>query len=237
MRRGPSPSPRSSCYSSEPPARRSCSYITFPRSENRGEPSKRARPTKPCSSICSFVSLTDRAFHLQLDQAVQLDGVLEWKLLGYRLDKAVHDHRDGLLLREPTAHEIEELVLSDFGDRGLVLGVDLLLLYLDVRIRVRPRVLVQQECVALDPALGVVAAFVHLQKPAIRAPSRPLGDGLGGDEAGGIRRGVDDLAARVLMLPVAGVGDGEDLTSRALAYEIHRRVLHGQLGTQVAVHP
>src|SRR5918996_876433 len=120
MRRGPSPSPRSSCYSSEPPARRSCSYITFPRSENRGEPSKRARPTKPCSSICSFVSLTDRAFHLQLDQAVQLDG---------------------LLLGEPTTHEIEELVLSDFGDRGLVLGVDLLLLYLDVRIRVRPRVL------------------------------------------------------------------------------------------------
>src|SRR5918994_4206808 len=152
MRRGPSPSPRSSCYPSEPQARRSRSCITFPRSENRGEPSKRARPTNPCSSICSFDPLTDRAFHLQLDQAVQFDGVLQWKLLRNGLDKAVDDHRDGLLLGEPAAHEVEELVLPDLGDGCLVLGVDLLLLDLDVRIRVRPRVLIQQERVALDPA-------------------------------------------------------------------------------------
>src|SRR5919112_4945015 len=153
MRRGPSPSPRSSCYSSEPQARRSRSFITFPRSENRGEPSKRARPTKSCSSICSFDPLTDRAFHLQLDQAVQLDGVLQRKLLRNGLDKAVDDHSDGLLLGESAAHEVEELVLPDLRDCGLVLGVDLLLLDLDVRICVRPRVLVQQERVALDPAL------------------------------------------------------------------------------------
>src|ERR687890_567323 len=143
MRRGPPPSPRSSCYPSGPQARRSRSCITFPRSENRGEPSKGARPTKPCSSICSFDSLTDRAFHLQLDQAVQLDGVLERKLLGYRLDKAVDDHRNGLLLKEPAARGGKELVLPHLGDRCLVLGVDLLLLDLDVRIRVRPRVLIQ----------------------------------------------------------------------------------------------
>src|SRR5918995_76551 len=207
MRREPSPSPRSSCYSSEPPARRSRSCITFPRSENRGEPSKRARPTKPCSWICSFDSLADRAFHLQLYQAVQLDGVLQRKPLGYWLDEAVDDHRN-----------------------CLVLGVDLLLLDLDVRIRVRPRVLIQKQSVALDPALGVVAALVNLQKPAVRAPARPLGDGLGGDEARGVRRGVDDLAPRVLVLSVAGVGDGEDLTACALADQIHRRVLHSKLG-------
>src|SRR5918994_6713650 len=235
MRRGPSPSPRSSCYSSEPPARRSRSCITFPRSENRGEPSKRARPTKPCSWICSFDSLADRAFHLQLDQAVQLDGVLQRKLLGYWLDEAVDDHRNGLLLGEPAALEVEELVLPDLRDRCLVLGVDLLLLDLDVRIRVRSRVLVQQERVALDPALGVVAALMNLQEPAVRAPASPLGDRLGGDEARGVRRGVDDLAPRILVLPVARVGYGEDLTARALADQIHRWVLHGQLGAQVAV--
>src|ERR671920_17935 len=133
--------------------------------------------------------------------------------------------------------EVEELVFADLGDGGLVLGVDLLLLDLDVRIRVRPRVLVQQERVALDPALGVVAALVNLQKPAVRAPARPLGDRLGGDEARGVRRGVDDLAPRILVLPVARVGYGEDLTARALADQIHRWVLHGQLGAQVAVNP
>src|ERR671911_3037831 len=113
MRRGPSPSPRSSCYPSEPQARRSRSCITFPRSENRGEPSKRARPTKPCSSICSFDPLADRAFHLQLDQAVQLDGVLQRKLLRDGLDKAVDDHRYGFLFGESAAHEVEELVFTD----------------------------------------------------------------------------------------------------------------------------
>src|ERR671912_2150273 len=144
MRRGPSPSPHSSCYPSEPQARRSRSCITFPRSENRGEPSKRARPTKPCSSICSFDPLTDRAFHLQLDQAVQLDGVLQRKLLRDGLDEAVDDHRDGLLLGEPAALEVEELVFPDLGDGSLVLGVDLLLLDLDVRISIRSGILVEE---------------------------------------------------------------------------------------------
>src|SRR5215208_1782477 len=237
MRRGPSPSPRSSCYSSEPQARRSRSCITFSRSENRCEPSKRARPTKPCSSICSVVSLADRAFHLQLDQAVQLDGVLKRKLLGYRLDKAVDDHRDGLFLGEPAAHQVEELVLTDLRDGSFVLGVDLLLLDLDVRISICPGFLVKEQRVALDPALGVDRAFVHLQEHAVRATARPLGDGFGGDEAGSVRRGMDDLAAGVLVLSVAGVGHGENLTPRALAHKVDRRVLHREPGTEVAVDP
>src|SRR5215208_416447 len=237
MRRGPSPSPRSSCYSSEPQARRSRSCITFSRSENRCEPSKRARPTKPCSSICSVVSLADRAFHLQLDQAVQLDGVLKRKLLGYRLDKAVDDHRDGLFLGKPAAHQVEELVLTDLRDGSFVLGVDLLLLDLDVRISICPGFLVKEQRVALDPALGVDRAFVHLQEPAVRATARPLGDGFGGDEAGSVRRGMDDLAAGVLVLSVAGVGHGENLTPRALAHKVDRRVLHREPGTEVAVDP
>src|SRR3712207_7519718 len=48
---------------------------------------------------------------------------------------------------------------------------------------------------------------------------------------------MDDLAARVLVLAVAGVGDGEDLAPRALARQVDRRVLHGELGAEVAVHP
>src|SRR5919112_6857154 len=154
MRRGPSPSPRSSCYPSKPRALPSAYDLPLI-SKNRGGLHRETAPAKPCSSICSFGSLADRAFHLQLDQAVQLDGVLQRELLGYRLDKAVDDHRDGLLLGEPAAHKVEELVLADLGDGCLVLGVDLFLLDLDVRIGVCPRVLVEEQRVALDPALGV----------------------------------------------------------------------------------
>src|SRR3712207_3415859 len=62
--------------------------------------------------------LTDRSFHLELDQAVELDRVLERELLGDRLDKAVDDHRHCFLFRQAAAHEVEELVFADLRDRG-----------------------------------------------------------------------------------------------------------------------
>src|SRR5919199_6797593 len=125
--------------------------------------------------LTRYSALSDRAFHLQLDQAVQLDGVLERQLLGYGLDKAVDDHSHGLLLGEPAAHEVEELVLADLRNGGLVLGVDLLLFDLDVRIGVRPGLLVEEQRVALDPALGVDRALINLEEPAVRRASRPPG--------------------------------------------------------------
>src|SRR5215210_3087270 len=206
---------------------------------------ERARPVTPgvASSALSLLPnpyslpLPDRALHLQLDQSVQLDRVLERQFLGDGLDEAVDDHGHGLLFGEPATHEVEELVLADLRDGCLVLRVDLLLLDLDVRISVRPRVLVEKQRVALDPALGVDSALVYLEEPAVRAPARPPGDGLGGDEARSIRRGVDDLAAGVLVLAVAGVGDGEDLTPGALAEQVDSGVLHRELRAQVAVDP
>ena len=46
------------------------------------------------------IGLADGVDHLELDQAVQLDGVLHRQLLRDRLDEAVHDHRGRLLLGE-----------------------------------------------------------------------------------------------------------------------------------------
>ena len=56
---------------------------------------------------------SNRAFHVEFDQARELDRVLHRKRLGDRLDEAVHDHRGGLLLGEAAALEVEELVLAD----------------------------------------------------------------------------------------------------------------------------
>src|SRR5690606_37141047 len=53
------------------------------------------------------------ALHLQLDQSVQLDRVLQRQLPRDRLDEAAHHHRRRLLLGQPPAHQVEELLLAD----------------------------------------------------------------------------------------------------------------------------
>src|SRR5690242_21574603 len=84
------------------------------------------------TSIKAARRSTDGAFHLELDQPVHLDGVLERELLGDRLDEARDDHRGGLLLGEPAAHQVEELLVADLGDGRLVADVDRILLDVDV---------------------------------------------------------------------------------------------------------
>ena len=48
---------------------------------------------------------------------------------------------------------------------------------------------------------------------------------------------MDHLAAGVLVLTVAGEGDRENLAARALLHQPDGRVLHRQLGAEVAVDP
>src|SRR5581483_226078 len=61
------------------------------------------------AKAAAAAGLANRAFHLELDQAVHLDGVLERELLRDRLDEARHDHRRGLRLGEAARHQVEEL--------------------------------------------------------------------------------------------------------------------------------
>src|SRR3954468_1355679 len=57
-------------------------------------------------------ALADAADHLELNQAIQLHGVLHRQLLGHRLDEAVDDHRGRLFLGEPAALEVEQLLVG-----------------------------------------------------------------------------------------------------------------------------
>src|SRR5699024_2265672 len=56
-----------------------------------------ARPRRLCSDwpslvITLVIGLTDRTFHLQFNEAVELEGVLHRELLGDGLDEAADDH-------------------------------------------------------------------------------------------------------------------------------------------------
>src|SRR5437867_10915338 len=83
----------------------------LPRVDRSFQPDTR-QAARPENGIASDAS-ADRALHLELDQTVHLDRVLERELLRDRLDEAGHDHRGRLRLRQAARHEVEELLLAD----------------------------------------------------------------------------------------------------------------------------
>ena len=121
----------------------------------------------------------------------------------------------------PRRHQVEELLLADLRDGGLVADVDVVLADADRRVGVRARVLVEQQRVADD-----------LRAASRARPWRPRA-GRGSEERPPsleidlakmfevvLRRRVDDLAAGVLVLAVAGEGDREDLAVGPLAHQV-----------------
>ena len=179
----------------------------------------------------------DSPFHLQLDEPVELQGVLHRELLGDRLDEAAHDHRHRLVLGQPAAHQVEELVVADLGDRGLVTHGHVVLADVDVRVGVAAADRVDEQRVALHRRARAVCSLEHLhESPVRRAPTASC-HRLGDDRRGGVRRRVHHLGAGVLVLALAGEGDRERLALGVLAEQVAGGVLHGDLGADVAVDP
>src|ERR1700754_4294235 len=82
--------------------------------------------------VASLAPLADSSFHLQLDQAVELQRVLHRQFLGDRLDEAAHHHRHRLVLGQAAAHQVEQLVLADLGHRRLMAHRHVVLADVDV---------------------------------------------------------------------------------------------------------
>src|SRR5215217_1028691 len=198
-------------------------------SEAASSAARERRSASHCGSRTEVCRSANGALHLELDEAVHLDRVLHRELLDDRLDEAVDDQLAGLVLGDAAAHQVEELLLADLRDRGLVADVNVVLADPDRRVGVRARVLVEQQRVADDLGPRAVRTLGDLEQAAVRGAPAVLGDRLGEDVRRRVRRGVDDLAARVLVLAVAGERDREDLAVGALAHQVDARVLHRQL--------
>src|SRR4051812_40275131 len=126
-----------------------------PRSRRVGV--NRQASSRPVGTGKSVMGLSDRAFHLQLDQAVELEGVLHRQLTCDRLDEATHDHGHRLVLGHATTHQVEELVLADLADGRLVTHLHVVLADVDVGIGVGAADRVDEQRVALHSALAVMA--------------------------------------------------------------------------------
>src|SRR3954451_20226426 len=179
----------------------------------------------------------DRTLHLQLDQPVELQRVLHRQLPGDRLDEAADDHRHRLVLAQPAAHQVEQLVVAHLGHGRLVSHRHVVLADVDIGVGVRAADLVHQQRVALHHRGGVMCALLDLDQPTVGGAPAAAGDRLGDDGARGVRCAVHHLGARVLVLALAGEGDGQRLALGVLAHQVDRRVLHRHLGADVAVDP
>ncbi len=96
---------------------------------------------------------------------------------------------------------------------------------------------VEDERVAAHEALGPFGSAVDMDEAAVGAVPAVLGDRLGDDRRGRLWGGVDHLGPGVLVLPGAGISDGEDLARGLGADHDHAGVLHRQAAPDVAVDP
>src|SRR3954454_10521165 len=149
----PSPSPPSGSGSNRPRSRR--------------VGVNRQASSRPVGTGKSVMGLSDRAFHLELDEAVELEGIFHRQLARDGLDEAAHDHRHRLVFGEAARHQVEELVLADLADRRLVAHLHVILADVDVGVGVGTADRVDQKCVALDRAPAVVTARLHLDETAV----------------------------------------------------------------------
>src|SRR5438477_615829 len=188
-------------------------------------------------TVLSSGVLANGTLHLKRDEAVHLDRVVHGERLDDRLDESVNDHGGRFRLGEAAAHEIEELLLTDLGDRRLVTDGHVLLVDFHVRVGVASRGLIEDQRVAPDRALGAVRSGVDLHHAPVGLLPSPLADALALDDARRVRRGVDHLGASVLVLVGPRKSDRKNLTVRALADEVDARVFHRDLGSEVRVDP
>src|SRR5579863_8793842 len=117
----------------------------------------------------------DRAGHFELDQTIELDSVFQWKFLGNWLDEPTDDQGIRLSLGQAAAHQVEELLLTHLGYRGLMADLDILFLDFDVRIGVGAAGFIEQQRIAAHVRFHIVGALLHLEQTTIAGAARSLG--------------------------------------------------------------
>ncbi len=108
---------------------------------------------------------------------------------------------------------------------------------LDVRPCVGARFAVHHQPVALHTSFRAGRVRAHLDEPAVAHDPAVLGDRLGEDVRGGVRRQVHDLRAGVLVDAFAGDADVEVIGACALAHQEGAGVEHHVLRAHRAADP
>ena len=181
--------------------------------------------------------LSDRAFHLQLDQALQLDAVFHRELADEIVDETVHAQAHGLRFGQAALLHVEDLFGAHLADAGFVLHGVAGAADGDGRISVGAAGRVDQKRVALGVVLAILQMLRHVHEAAISGATFADGDRFRNDVAGRFIGGVNHLRAGVLVLAVVGQRDGKNFAARLATFHDHAGIFHGQARADVAVDP
>src|SRR6266446_1173902 len=157
--------------------------------------------------------LSDRAFHLELDQALQLNRVFHRKLADEIVDESVHAQAHRLRFAQAALLHIKDLFGADLADAGFVLHGVAGAANGDRRISVGAAGGVNEQCVALGVVLAMLQMLRNVDKSAIRGATGSNGDRFRNDVRSRLIGGVNHFRAGVLVLTVIGESDREHFTA------------------------
>ena len=100
--------------------------------------------------------LSDRAFHLQLDQPFELDAVFHRKLADEIVDETVDAQAHRLRLGEAALLHVKNLLRAHLAHAGFMLNGIARTAHGDRRIRVRARGRIDKQRVALGVVLAIL---------------------------------------------------------------------------------
>jgi hypothetical protein len=109
---------------------------------------------------------------------------------------------------------------------------------LDIRHRMRPACIADQQAVALRVVAAVLGLGVHRHQPAIGVLRMARADPLGNDARPGVLAQMDHLGAGIGLLPVVGDGDGIKLALAVIAAQDATGIFprHGAAGLDLRPH-
>ena len=127
--------------------------------------------------------LSDRAFHLQLDQPLELDAVFHRELADEIVDETVDAQAHCLGLGETALLHVENLLGANLADAGFVLNGIARAAHGDRRIRVRPGSRVNQKRVTFSVVFAIFQVLRHVDQAAVSGATLADGDRLGNNVA------------------------------------------------------
>ena len=121
-------------------------------------------------------NLSDRTFHLKLDQALELDAVFHRELADEIVDESVDAQAHGLRFAQAALLHVENLLGADLADTRFVLHGVAGAAHGDRRISVGAAGRVDEQRVALGVVLATLEMLRHVNQAAISGAAFADGD-------------------------------------------------------------